>query len=78
LSVFGRVTHETSNGGEASRLAPTDGSTAFGIGGTYTMENIKLTGGIEYVTFGEATDATGTIFADNTALGFGLSVGYSF
>jgi long-subunit fatty acid transport protein len=78
LSVFGRVTHETSNGGEASRLAPTDGSTAFGIGGTYTMENIKLTGGIEYVTFGEATDASGTIFADNTALGFGLSVGYSF
>ncbi len=78
LSVFGRVTYEKSNGGEASRLAPTDGSTAIGIGGTYTMDNVKFTGGIEYVMLGDATDASNTVFADNTALGVGLSVGVSF
>ncbi len=78
LSVFGRVTYEKANGGEASRLAPTDGSTAIGLGGTYTMDNVKFTGGVEYVMLGDATDGSGTAFADNSALGLGLSVGFSF
>lgn len=78
LSVFGRVTFEDGNGGVASRLSPTDGSTSYGIGGTYTMDNVKLTGGIEYAILGDATDGTPVEFADNTALGFGLSIGYSF
>ena len=78
LSVFARVTYEDANGGVASRLSPTDGSTAFGIGGSYTYDNIKVTGGIEYVTLGSATDSLGVEFADNSALGFGLTVGYQF
>lgn len=78
FSAFGRVTYEKGNGGEASRLAPTDGSISYGIGGTYTMDNVKLTGGIEYAVLGDATDGTPVEFADNTALGFGLSVGFSF
>ncbi|MEY1555397.1 OmpP1/FadL family transporter [Yoonia sp. R2331] len=78
LSVFGRVTYEDASGDVASRLAPTDGSTAIGIGGTYTMDNVKLTGGVEYVMLGDATDGSGTAFTDNSALGVGLSVGFSF
>ena len=78
LSVFGRVTYEKANGGEASRLAPTDGSTSVGFGGTYTMDNVKFTGGIEYAMLGDATDASGVAFSGNTALGIGLSVGFSF
>ena len=78
LSVFGRVTYEDASGDVASRLAPTDGSTAFGFGGSYTMDNVKITGGIEYVMLGDATDGAGTVFADNTAVGVGVSVGYSF
>ncbi len=78
LSVFGRATYEKANGGVASRLSPSDGSRAFGFGGTYTMDDIKITGGIEFVKVGDATDGTPVEFADNKAVGFGLSVGYSF
>lgn len=78
LSVFGRVTYEEANGGEASRLAPTDGTTSIGIGGSYTMDNVEFTGGIEYSMLGDATDGSATDFSDNSALGFGLTIGYSF
>lgn len=78
LSVFARVTYEAGNGDVASRLAPTDGTTSIGIGGTYTMDNIKITGGVEYAFLGDATDASGVEFSGNTALGVGLSVGYRF
>jgi long-chain fatty acid transport protein len=78
LSGFARVTYEPGNGDVASRLAPTDGSTAFGFGGSYTNGTIKVTGGVEYITFGEATDAFGTEFAENDAVAVGLSVGYRF
>ena len=78
LSVFGRITYEDSTGDVASRLAPSDGSTSIGIGGSYTMDGVKITGGIEYAMLGDATDGSGTAFEDNTALGLGLSVGFSF
>ena len=78
LSGFARVTYEAGNGDVASRLAPTDGSTAFGVGGTYTTGPIKVTGGVEYIKFGEATDASGVVFADNDAVAVGISVGYRF
>ncbi|SEN65996.1 hypothetical protein SAMN04488003_1257 [Loktanella fryxellensis] len=78
FSGFARITYEDPNGDVASRLAPTDGSRAFGFGGTYTRDAVKITGGIEYIQFGEATDGSGTVFADNDAIGLGLSVGYRF
>lgn len=78
LSVFGRVTYEASNGDPASRLAPTDGTTSIGLGGSYTVDNTKFTAGIEYAMLGDADDSSGTAFTDNTALGLGLSVGFSF
>jgi len=78
LSVFGRVTYEEAKGGVASRLAPTDGSTSFGIGATYRQDKLKITGGIEYAKLGDATDASGTKFTGNDALGVGVQIGYSF
>lgn len=78
LSVFARIGYEKSNGGVASRLAPTDGSKSIGIGGSYTKDNMKITAGLEYVELGDAIDGSGTRFAGNKALGFGLSVGYRF
>lgn len=78
LSVFGRVTYEEAKGGVASRLAPTDGSTSFGVGATYRMDKLKITGGIEYATLGSATDASGTSFTGSDALGLGVQIGYSF
>ncbi len=78
LSVFGRVTYEEAKGGVASRLAPTDGSTSFGVGATYRQDKLKITGGIEYATLGDATDSSGTSFTGSDALGLGLQIGYSF
>ena len=78
LSVFARATYEKSNGGIASRLAPTDGSTGFGIGATWRQDGMKVTGGLEYVEVGDAVDASGTRFTGNSAVGFGLTVGYTF
>lgn len=78
LSVFARVGYEKSNGGVASRLAPTDGSRSFGIGGSYTKDNMKITAGVEYVELGDAVDGSGTRFTGNKAMGLGISVGYRF
>ncbi len=77
-SGFAQVRYEKANGGEASRLAPTDGMLAFGVGGQYTNENMTLRGGIEYVNLGDAEVADGTKFEDNSAIGFGLSLKVTF
>ncbi len=78
LSVFARAGYEKANGGVASRLAPTDGSRSIGIGGSYTKDNMKITGGIEYVKLGDAVDGSGTRFAGNSATGVGISVSFGF
>lgn len=78
ISVFARVTYEEGSGGEASRLAPTDGSTSIGLGGSYNLDDIEISGGLEYAMLGDATDGSGTEFEDNTALGLGINVGFSF
>lgn len=78
FSVFARVGYEKANGGVASRLAPTDGMRSIGIGGTYTKDNVKITGGIEYVKVGDAVDGSNVAFDGNSALGFGVTVGVRF
>lgn len=78
LSVFARLGYEASTGGVASRLSPTDGMQSIGVGGSWTQNNMKITGGIEYVTLGDAMDGSGTDFSGNTALGVGVAVDFSF
>jgi len=78
LSVFARASYEEAKGGEASRLAPTDGMQSIGIGGSWTQGNMKITGGVEYVRLGDAVDASGTSFTGNTAKGVGLTVEFAF
>jgi len=78
LSVFARIAYEKANGGVASRLSPTDGSRSIAIGGSYTMDNMKITGGIEYAELGDAVDGTGVQFEDNKAVGVGFAVQFSF
>ncbi|WP_375256152.1 OmpP1/FadL family transporter [Yoonia sp.] len=78
FSAFGRVTYEKSDGGVSSRLSPTDGSVSYGVGGSYTVDNMKITAGVEYALLGDAKDSTNVVFSDNSALGFGMNVGFSF
>lgn len=78
LSVFARIGYEEPKGGVSSRLSPTDGMKSIGFGGTYTKDNMKITGGIEYVEVGDAIDGSGVLFEGNSAVGFGISVAYTF
>lgn len=73
--------YEKSNGGTSSNLSPTDGQRSIAVGLRYTVDNVKVAGGVRYVQFGDTTTAlTGDSgsFEDNSATAFGLSVTYSF
>ena len=76
------VTHEPGTGGLKSNLAPTDGRTAVGVGVTYTQDNMKLQAGLQHIWIGDATTnvfgSPGGSFSDNTAVAFGMKVGFSF
>jgi len=75
--------HEPSGGGFQSNLGPTDGRTSLGLGGTYTSGNLKVTAGAQYILAGDAqtiVSSTGPVtssFTDNTAIAFGLKVGFA-
>jgi long-chain fatty acid transport protein len=75
--------YEKPIGGFSSNLGPADGQKSIGIGATYTKDNIKITGGVRYVEIGDAQPqlpglAPSANFTDNSALGFGLKISYSF
>ncbi len=78
LSLFARIGYEKANGGVISRLSPTDGLHSIGVGGSWTKDNFKITGGVEYVKLGDATDGSETQFTNNEAVGVGMSVLFSF
>lgn len=81
-SVAASVTHEPQVGGFASNLSPTDGYSSVGVGAIYRQDNMKLQAGVSHTWIGDATTALfgapAGNFADNTALGFGLKVGFNF
>lgn len=73
------VSYEESTGELASNLAPTDGKLGVSIGGSYEIGQATISAGINYTLLGDATtELVGSEFADNTAMGFGIKVGYTF
>ena len=78
------LTYEDSTGPLVSPLAPTDGRFGATLAGVYTRDNMKISAGINYTMLGDAQPETGTPdvaranFTDNSALGIGLKVGFSF
>lgn len=67
-----------------SPLAPTNGRMGVTLGAVYTRDNMKVTMGVNYTELGDAFAETGTPDApradmsDNTAVGVGIKVGWSF
>ena len=67
-----------------SPLAPTNGRIGATIGAVYTMDNMKITAGINYTKIGDARPETGTpdtaraSMTGNHAVGVGIKVGWSF
>ena len=81
-SWSGAVTfgYEKSTGTPTIQLGPTDGFKSVGLAATYTRDNIKVTGGVRYVAIGDATTnppLSGS-FTDNSGIGAGIRIGYSF
>ena len=71
--------YEKHNGTPVGNLGPTDGYKSIGIAATYTMDNVKITGGIRYVDIGDAVTSTiGSQFTGNHGIGAGIRIGYSF
>ena len=81
------IGYEAATAGFAGDLAPTNGSKSIGIGGTYTADAFKITGGVRYIMLGDATTENpipdhaglaGSEFADNTAIAIGLKISTTF
>lgn len=65
-----------------SPLAPTNGRIGASLAAIYTMDNTKITAGINYTKLGDATAAPGGVpaaaMSGSSAVGVGIKVGYSF
>ena len=76
------VTYEETLGSPSSNLGPTDGILSLDLGGAYTRDNMKISGGISYSWIGDTfTGPEATPFAnfeDNTAFGVGIKVGFTY
>jgi long-subunit fatty acid transport protein len=72
------IGYEDPDGEITGNLGPTDGFSSIGLAATYTMDNLKITGGIRYVEIGDATTSIGAEFEDNSGVGVGLRIGYTF
>ncbi len=59
-------------------LGPIDGRWSAGVSATYELEGTKITGGLTYVSLGEAENFAATGFDGGDAIGAGLRVGFSF
>ncbi|WP_314914129.1 transporter [Acinetobacter harbinensis] len=70
-------------GNPVTTLGPTDGYWSVGLGGQYSpAENYFIAGGVKYFWLGDAQAQTGGKvagnFEDNTAIGYGMKIGYRF
>ena len=73
------VSHDTGNGNPTSNLGPTGKRNTIGLGASYTMDNITISGGIQYTRLGSATTANvASQFSGNSAIGAGIRIGYRF
>jgi long-chain fatty acid transport protein len=70
--------YEKPDGEPTGNLGPTDGFKSIGLAATYTRDNMKITGGIRYVDIGDATTSIGAAFEDNSGIGVGVRIGYTF
>jgi len=87
LALLASISYEASQGGFSGNLGPTDGRTSIGLGARYDIGQWRIIGGINYTFVGDATtEAPGPFppglnfgeFTDNSAIGFGLRIGYTF
>ena len=79
--------YEASTGKVVSNLGPSDGFWSLGLGGTYSLEKAKITGGMRYTDIGDATADGGDTFGNkpnaratfsgNSAWSVGIQITYA-
>ncbi|MFD0908430.1 OmpP1/FadL family transporter [Ruegeria arenilitoris] len=74
--------YESATNEPVSNLGPTDGFWSIGLGGTYSMDRAKISGGVRYTDLGDATaDGAGpgarANFSGNSAWSVGIQVTYA-
>ena len=75
--------YEASTGKVVSNLGPSDGFWSLGLGGTYSLEKAKITGGMRYTDIGDATadgfntEGTRATFSGNSAWSVGIQITYA-
>jgi len=74
------IGYEKADGATTGNLGPSDGIKSIGLAATYTMDNMKITGGVRYVDIGDATTnpPISGVFTDNSGVGIGIRIGYTF
>jgi long-subunit fatty acid transport protein len=84
-SWTGTVTYayDTPIGGYSLNLGPVDGYNSIGLAAIYTYDSLKITAGVRYLALGDTQTqikgfAPAANFDGNSAVAFGLRVGYSF
>lgn len=78
--------HEPKTGDIFGNLGPIDGRDAIALGVTYTNDRFKISGGVEYSWLGDALSQNPrglpgdpvSDFQDNTAISYGIRIGYFF
>lgn len=74
------IGYEKADGELTGNLGPHDGMKSIGLAATYTMDDMKISGGVRYVEIGDATTnppISGN-FSGNSGVGVGIKVGYTF
>jgi len=84
-SWTGTVTYayDSPIGGYSLNLGPVDGYNAIGLAAIYTYDSLKITAGVRYLALGDTQTqirgfAPAANFDGNSAVTFGLRIGYSF
>lgn len=74
------IGYEKANDFRTSNLGPHNGMKSITVGGSWTQDAWKVSGGVSYIKFGDAetyAPVSGR-FADNDVVAVGVKVGYSF
>ena len=72
------LAYDTGNGNPTSNLGPLGRRTTLGLGASYTIDDVTISGGVQFMRIGSANTTLGSDFRSNSAIGAGLRIGYSF
>jgi long-subunit fatty acid transport protein len=79
LSASFSVGYEAATDEPTGNLGPTDGYVSYQLGAAYMIaDGVELSGGIRYIDIGDATTTIGSDFSNNSAVGLGAKIAYSY